>query len=122
VRVQVGALSRALAVATLRLELEYIAGTLEDEALDIAAGTLAPSFMLSRQVGGPWTGPVQGVPSFGSPSWQSHVQAVLLSVHGIPCHSLAGLVSMGPVRVCEYIIPVGAMHMYHPACCRNTHS
>ena len=47
-----GALSRALAVATLRLELEYIAGTLEDEALDIAAGTLAPAFMLSRQVGG----------------------------------------------------------------------
>ena len=47
---QVGALSRALAVATLRLELEYIAGTLEDEALDIAAGTLAPAFMLSRQV------------------------------------------------------------------------
>ena len=47
---QVGALSRALAIRTLQLELEYIYGCLEDEALDIGQGTQNPSFLLSRQV------------------------------------------------------------------------
>ena len=45
-----GALSQALAVRTLQLELEYIAGALEDEALDIGQGTQNPTFLLSRQV------------------------------------------------------------------------
>ena len=48
--VQVGALSRALAVRTLQLELEYIYGCLEEEALDIGQGTQNPTFLLSRQV------------------------------------------------------------------------
>ena len=47
-----GALSQALAVRTLQLELEYIAGALEDEALDIGQGTQNPTFLLSRQVRG----------------------------------------------------------------------
>ncbi|CAL8462025.1 g1556 [Coccomyxa elongata] len=46
---EVGALSRALAIRTLQLELEYIYGCLEDEALDIGQGTQNPSFLLSRQ-------------------------------------------------------------------------
>ncbi|CAK0783736.1 hypothetical protein CVIRNUC_006935 [Coccomyxa viridis] len=46
---EVGALSRALAVRTLQLELEYICGCLEDEALDIGQGTQNPAFLLSRQ-------------------------------------------------------------------------
>lgn len=50
---EVGALSRALAIATLQLELEYIYGCLEDEALDIGQGTQNPSFLLSRQVSYP---------------------------------------------------------------------
>lgn len=53
---QVGALSRALAIRTLQLELEYIYGCLEDEALDIGQGTQNPSFLLSRQVSGTCTG------------------------------------------------------------------
>lgn len=47
---KVGALSRALAVRTLQLELEYIYGCLEEEALDIGQGTQNPTFLLSRQV------------------------------------------------------------------------
>ena len=47
---QVGALSRALAVRTLQLELEYIYSCLEEEALDIGQGTQNPTFLLSRQV------------------------------------------------------------------------
>ena len=35
---------------TLQLELEYICGCLEDEALDIGQGTQNPAFLLSRQV------------------------------------------------------------------------
>lgn len=35
---------------TLQLELEYVYGCLEDEALDIGQGTQNPSFLLSRQV------------------------------------------------------------------------
>ena len=47
---KVGALSRALAVRTLQLELEYIYGCLEEEALDIGQGIQNPTFLLSRQV------------------------------------------------------------------------
>ena len=35
---------------TLQLELEYIYGCLEEEALDIGQGTQNPTFLLSRQV------------------------------------------------------------------------
>lgn len=55
---QVGALSRALAIRTLQLELEYIYGCLEDEALDIGQGTQNPSFLLSRQVRPLFVGPL----------------------------------------------------------------
>lgn len=48
-----GALSRGLAVRTLQLELEYIYGCLEEEALDIGQGTQNPTFLLSRQVHNP---------------------------------------------------------------------
>ncbi|KAK9821246.1 hypothetical protein WJX74_000565 [Apatococcus lobatus] len=46
---EVSALSRALAVRTLQLEMEFIYGCLEDEAMDITQGTNAAAFMLFRQ-------------------------------------------------------------------------
>ena len=45
---EVSALSRALAVRTLQLEMEFIYGCLEDEAMDITQGTSAAAFMLFR--------------------------------------------------------------------------
>ena len=45
---EVSALSRALAVRTLQLEMEFIYGCLEDEALDITQGISAAAFMLFR--------------------------------------------------------------------------
>lgn len=50
VGVQVGALSRALAVRTLQLEMEHVYGYLEEEALDIAQGSQAAGWLLFRQV------------------------------------------------------------------------
>ena len=47
---QVGALSRALAVRTLQLEMEHVYGYLEEEALDIAQGSQAAGWLLFRQV------------------------------------------------------------------------
>lgn len=49
---EVSALSRALAVRTLQLEMEFIYGCLEDEAMDITQGISAAAFMLFRY-GGP---------------------------------------------------------------------
>ena len=46
---QVGALSRALAVRTLQLEMEYVYSYLEEEALDIAQGSQAAGWLLFRQ-------------------------------------------------------------------------
>jgi len=49
-RAQVGGLSRALAVRTLQLEMEYVYSYLEEEALDIAQGSQAAGWLLFRQV------------------------------------------------------------------------
>lgn len=45
---QVTTLSKELAVKTLQLEMEYIFGALEDEALDVAQDTENAGFLLSR--------------------------------------------------------------------------
>ena len=60
--VQVEDLSRALAVRTLQLQLEYVAGSLEDETLDIAQNTQNAGFLLFRHARSPvgLVGPCQG--------------------------------------------------------------
>ena len=45
---EVSGLSRALAVRTLQLEMEYIFGCLEDEALDIAQDLKGAGYLLLR--------------------------------------------------------------------------
>ncbi len=45
---EVSALARTLAVRTLQLEMEFIYGCLEDEAMDITQGASASAFMLFR--------------------------------------------------------------------------
>ena len=45
---QVTTLSKELAVKTLQLEMEYIFGALEDEALDVAQDLEGAGFLLSR--------------------------------------------------------------------------
>ena len=47
--IQVAELSRALAVRTLQLQMEYVAGCLEDEALDIVQNTQNAGFLLFRR-------------------------------------------------------------------------
>jgi len=49
---QVGGLSRALAVRTLQLEMEFMYGYLEEEALDVAQGSQAAGWLLYRQARG----------------------------------------------------------------------
>ena len=51
-RAQVGGLSRALAVRTLQLEMEFMYGYLEEEALDVAQGSQAAGWLLFRQARG----------------------------------------------------------------------
>ena len=45
---EISEISRSLAVRTLQLEMVYVFGGLEDEALDIAQGTSSAGFLLFR--------------------------------------------------------------------------
>ena len=47
---QVTELSRALAVHTMQLQMEYVASSLEDEALDLAERSHSTQLLLNRQV------------------------------------------------------------------------
>lgn len=45
---EISGISRSLAVRTLQLEMAYVFGVLEEEALDIAQGTSSRGFLLFR--------------------------------------------------------------------------
>ncbi len=45
---EISGISRSLAVRTLQLEMVYVFGVLEEEALDVAQGTSSAGFILFR--------------------------------------------------------------------------